>query len=326
MNRREFITLLGGAAVWPLAARAQQPAMPVIGFLRNSSRDDSVDLVAAMRQGLKQTGYVEGKNLAVEYRFADNQFDRLPALAADLVRRQVAVIIAGGNASSLAAKAATTTIPVVFSTGDDPVQIGLVSNLGRPGGNVTGVSFLSSAPLAAKRIDLLHQLTPKVVTLAYLSNPNNPVLEHELSEVRRGAEALGLQILVLSVGSERDLESAFARLARERAVALFVGGDSLFNSLRDRLVALAARQALPTMYYLREFTVAGGLISYGASITEAYRQAGIYAGGVLKGASPADLPVVLPAKFELVINLTTAKAFGLDVPLSLLIRADELLE
>jgi putative ABC transport system substrate-binding protein len=232
------------------------------------------------------------------------------------------VVIAGGNASSLAAKAATTTIPVVFSTGDDPVQIGLVSNLGRPGGNVTGVSFLSTATLAAKRVDLLHQLMPKVVTLAYLTNPNNSILEHELREV----EALGLQILVLSVGSERDLEAAFARLAQERAVALFVGGDSLFNSLRDRLVALAARQALPTMYYLREFTAAGGLMSYGASITEAYRQAGIYAGGVLKGANPGDLPVVLPTKFELVINLTTAKALGLEVPLSLLIRADELLE
>ncbi len=327
MRRRNFIALLAGAtAAWPLAARAQQPAMPVIGFLRNTSRDDSVELLAAVRQGLKQSGFVESRNLAVEYRFADNQLDRLPALVADLVRRQVGVVIAGGNASSLAAKAATTTIPVVFSTGDDPVQIGLVSNLGRPGGNVTGVSFLSTATLAAKRVDLLHQLMPKVVTLAYLTNPNNSILEHELREVRRAAEALGLQILVLSVGSERDLEAAFARLAQERAVALFVGGDSLFNSLRDRLVALAARQALPTMYYLREFTAAGGLMSYGASITEAYRQAGIYAGGVLKGANPGDLPVVLPTKFELVINLTTAKALGLEVPLSLLIRADELLE
>jgi putative ABC transport system substrate-binding protein len=327
MRRRNFIALLAGAtAAWPLAARAQQPAMPVIGFLRNTSRDDSVELLAAVRQGLKQSGFVESRNLAVEYRFADNQLDRLPALVADLVRRQVGVVIAGGNASSLAAKAATTTIPVVFSTGDDPVQIGLVSNLGRPGGNVTGVSFLSTATLAAKRVDLLHQLMPKVVTLAYLTNPNNSILEHELREVRRAVEALGLQILVLSVGSERDLEAAFARLAQERAVALFVGGDSLFNSLRDRLVALAARQALPTMYYLREFTAAGGLMSYGASITEAYRQAGIYAGGVLKGANPGDLPVVLPTKFELVINLTTAKALGLEVPLSLLIRADELLE
>jgi putative ABC transport system substrate-binding protein len=326
VRRRDFITLLGGAAAWPLAARAQQPAMPVVGFLRNSSRDDSVELLAAMRQGLKQTGYIEGKNLAIEYRFADNHFDRLPGLVTDLVRRQVAVIIAGGNASSLAAKAATTRIPIVFSTGDDPVQIGLVSNLGRPGGNVTGVSFLSSAALAAKRIDVMHQLMPKVVTLAYLSNPNNPVLEHELREVRTAAEVLGLQILVVSVGSEGDLEPALVGLAREPAVALLVAGDSLFSSLRDRLVALAARQALPTMYYLREYAAAGGLISYGASITEAYRQAGIYASGILKGASPADLPVVLPTKFELVINLTTAKAFGLDVPLSLLIRADELLE
>jgi putative ABC transport system substrate-binding protein len=326
VKRRAFITMLGAAAAWPLAARAQQPAMPVIGFLRNTSRDDSVELLAAMRQGLKQSGYVEGQNLAVEYRFADNQLDQLPALTADLVRRQVAVIVTGGNASSLAAKAATTTIPVVFSTGDDPVEIGLVSNLGRPGGNVTGVSFLSTATLAAKRLDLLHQLMPKVLTIAYLRNPSNRILEHELREVKRAAEALGLQILVLDVDSERGLEAAFARLVQERAVALFVGGDSLFNSLRDRLVALAARQTLPTMYYLREFTAAGGLISYGASITEAYRQAGIYAGGVLKGASPADMPVVLPTKFELVINLTTAKTLGLEVPLSLLIRADELLE
>jgi|SRR5947208_498357 len=327
MKRREFITLIGGAAaVWPLAARAQQPTMPVIGFLRNTSRDDSIELLAAMRQGLKQSGYVEGKNLALEYRFADNQLDRLPVLAADLVRRQVAVIITGGNASSLAAKAATTTIPVIFSTGDDPIEIGLVSNFARPGGNVTGVSWLSTATLVAKRVDLLHQLMPQVVTIAYLWNPNNPILEHELREARTAAEALGLQILVLSVGSERDLEAAFARLAQERAVPLLVGGDSLFNSLRDRVAALAARQALPTMHYMREFTTACCLMSYGSSSTEAYRLAGIYAGAVLKGASPADLPVVLPTKFELVINLTTAKAIGFDIPLSLLIRADELLE
>jgi len=328
MKRREFITLLGGtAATWPLAARAQQPPampVPVIGFLRNSTRDDSVELLAAMRQGLKQSGYVEGKNLAIEYRFADNQLDRLPAMAADLVDGQVAAIIASGNAASLAAKAATKTIPVVFSTGDDPIQIGLASSLARPGGNVTGVSFLTGGTLAAKRLDLLHQLMPTVVTIAYLSNPNNR--SRQLREVRKAAEALGLQILVLSVDSERDLEAAFARLGQQRAVALLVGADSLFFSLRERLVSLAARQALPTMYYLREYAAAGGLMSYGASITDSIRQVGIYAGGVLKGAKPADMPVVLPTKFELVINLTTAKALGLEVPLSLLIRADELLE
>jgi putative ABC transport system substrate-binding protein len=326
LNRRELIALLGGtAAAWPLAVRAQQSAIPVIGFLRNTSRHDSVELLAAMRQGLKQAGFVEGNNLAVEYRYADSQLDRLPALAADLVHRQVALIIAGGNASSLAAKAATTTIPVVFSTGDEPVQIGLVSSLGRPGGNVTGVSFFSSTTLAGKRLDLLHEVVPKVDTIAYLMNPNNP-FEHELRELRKTADALGLKIFVVSAGSDSDIEAAFARLAQERAGALLISSDSWLNSLRERLIALSARQALPTMYLLREFTAAGGLMSYGASMTEAYRQAGIYAGGILKGAQPAELPIVLPSKFELVINLTTAKALGIDVPLSLLIRADEMID
>jgi putative ABC transport system substrate-binding protein len=300
--------------------------MPVIGFLRNTTRDDSADLLAAMHQGLRQTGHIEGSNVAVEYRFADNQLDRLPAMAADLVHRQVVVIIAGGDASSLAAKAATTTIPVVFSTGFDPIEIGLVTNLSRPGGNVTGVSFFSSVDLAAKRLDLLHQLIPKVAIIAYLMNPNSPIAELELSEVRQAAHSLRRQILVLSVGSERDLEAAFASLAQQRPVALLVSGHSLFTGLRNRLVALAARQALPTMHYLREFTATGGLMSYGASFTDSYRQAGIYAGEILKGAKPADLPIVLPTKYEFVINLTTAKALGLDVPLSLLIRADELIE
>jgi putative ABC transport system substrate-binding protein len=268
--------------MWPLAARAQQPAMPMIGFLRNTTRDDSANLLAALSQGLKQSGYVEGKNLMIEYRFADNQLDRLPATAADLVGRQVAVIIAGGNASSLAAKTATRTIPVVFSTGDDPVTDGLVPNLHRPGGNVTGVSFLSTATLAAKRLDLLHELAPKVATIAYLLNPNNPILEHELMEVRKAANALRAQIIVQSAGGEPDLEAVFARLTQQHAGALLVGGDSLFNSLRERIVSLAARHALPTMYYLREFATAGGLISYGASIIDAYRQAGIYAGGYSK--------------------------------------------
>jgi putative tryptophan/tyrosine transport system substrate-binding protein len=326
LKRREFITLVGSAAVWPLAARAQQSAIPVIGFLRNTKRDDSADLLAAMHQGLRQTGYIEGKNVAIEYRFADNQLDRLPGMAADLVQRQVAVIVAGGDASSLAAKAATTTIPIVFSTGFDPVEIGLVTNLSRPGGNVTGVSFFSSVGLAAKRLELLHQLVPKVAVIAYLMNPNSPIAELELAELRQAAHSLGRQILVVSVGNERELDLAFASLAQERSVAVLVSGHSLFSGLRNRLVALAARQALPTMHYLREFTATGGLMSYGASFTDSYRQAGIYAGEILKGAKPADLPIVLPTKFELVINLTTAKALGLDVPLSLLIRADELIE
>ncbi|HMF26000.1 MAG TPA: ABC transporter substrate-binding protein [Pseudolabrys sp.] len=326
MRRRAFITLLGGAAVWPLAARAQQPTMPVIGFIRNTTRDDSADLLKAMHQGLRQTGYVEGRNVAVEYRFADNQLDRLPMMAADLVRRQVAVIVAGGDASSFAAKAATTTIPVIFSTGFDPIEIGLVTSLSRPDGHVTGVSFFSTLGTAAKRLDLLDQLMPKDAIIAYLMNPNSRTGEPELGEVKNAAHSLGRQILILGVSSEREVELALARLAQHRSVALLVGGHSLFTGLHKRLVVLTARQALPTMHYLREFTAAGGLMSYGASITEAYRQAGIYAGGVLKGASPADMPVVLPTKFELVINLTTAKAFGLDVPLSVLIRADELLE
>jgi ABC-type uncharacterized transport system substrate-binding protein len=326
MRRREFLVLLGGAAGWPLAASARQLAAPVIGFLRNTSRNASEEkILAAMHQGLKKSGYAEGTNLVVEYRFADNELDRLPALAADLVRRQVAVIVAGGNAASLTAKAATTTIPVVFTTGSDPIQLGLVSSLNRPGGNVTGVSFLPSA-LGVKRLQLLHELVPKVATIAYLANPHDPNFEQELQEMRAGADALSRHVLLLSVGSERDLVPAFARLAEGRAGALLVGADSLFLSLSDRLVALAMRQALPMMHYLREVTAAGGLMSYGASITDSYRQAGIYTGGILKGASPADLPIVLPTRFELVINLTTAKTLGIDVPLSLMVRADEIID
>jgi len=265
-------------------------------------------------------------NVAVEYRFADNKLDRLPEMAADLVRRQVAVIVAGGDASSFAAKAATTIIPVVFSTGFDPVEIGLVTNLSRPGGNVTGVSFFSGVGLVAKRLELLHQLIPKVAIIAYLGNPNSPTAELELNELRQAAHSLGRQILVLSVGSERELEAAFGSLAQQRSGALLVGGHSLFSGLRDRLVALAARQALPTMHYLREFTANGGLMSYGASFTDSYRQAGIYAGRILKGAKPADLPIMLPTKFEFVINLQTARLLRIDVPLPLLAVADEVIE
>jgi putative tryptophan/tyrosine transport system substrate-binding protein len=325
-RRREFITLVGSGAAWPLVARAQQPARPVIGFLRNTRREDSTDLLAAMHQGLRQTGYVEGRNVAVEYRFADNQLDRLPAMAADLVHRPVAVIVAGGDASAFAAKAATTTIPVVFSTGFDPIEIGLVTSLSRPGGNVTGVSFFSSVGPTAKRLGFLDQLMPKDAIIAYLMHPNCATAELELSELRQAAHSLGRQILVLSVGSERELEAAFAGLAQQRSVALLVGGHSLFSGLRNRLVALAARQAVPTMHYVREFTLAGGLMSYGASFTDSYRQAGIYAGEILKGAKPADLPIMLPTKFEFVINLKTAMALGLDVPMPLLVQADEVIE
>jgi putative tryptophan/tyrosine transport system substrate-binding protein len=326
-DRRAFITLLGGAVVaWPLAARAQESRIPVIGFIRNTTRDDSADLLKAMHQGLAQTGYVEGRNVAVEYRFADNQLDRLPTMAADLVRRQVAVIVAGGDASSFAAKAATTTIPIIFSIGFDPIEIGLVTSLSRPGGNVTGVSFFSTLGTAAKRLDLLDQLMPKDAIIAYLRNPNSPTGEPELGEVENAAHSLARQILILSVGSERELEPTLASLAQHRSVALLVSGHSLFTSLRKRLVVLTARQALPTMHYLREFTATGGLMSYGASVTDAYRQAGIYAGRILKGEKPGDLPVMLPTKFELVINVKTAKALGLEIPDKLLALADEVIE
>jgi len=327
MKRREFITLLGSMTVaWPLVARSQQPTIPVIGFIRNTTRDDSADLLKAMHLGLRQTGSVEGRNVTVEYRFADNQLDRLPTMASDLVRRQVAVIVTGGDASSFAAKAATATIPIIFSTGFDPIEIGLVTSLSRPGGNVTGVSFFSTLGTAAKRLDLLDQLMPKDAIIAYLRNPNSPTGEPELGEVENAAHSLGRQILILSVGSERELESALASLAQHRPVALLVSGHSLFTGLRKLLVVLAARQALPTMHYLREFTATGGLMSYGASVTDAYRQAGIYAGEILKGAKPADLPVEQAVKVELVVNLKTAKTLGLDVPTTLLLRANEVIE
>jgi putative ABC transport system substrate-binding protein len=327
MKRRGFITLLGGTIIaWPLVAQTQQPAMPTIGFIRNTTRDDSADLLKAMHQGLRQAGYVEGRNVTVEYRFADNQLDRLPTMAADLVRRQVAVIVAGGDASSFAAKAATIAIPVIFSTGFDPIEIGLVTSLSRPGGNVTGVSFFSTLGTAAKRLDLLDQLMPKDAIIAYLRNPNSPTGEPELGEVENAAHSLGRQILIVSVGSERELEPALAGLSQYRSVALLVSGHSLFTGLRGRLVVLTARQTLPTMHYLREFTATGGLMSYGASVTDAYRQAGVYAGEILKGAKPADLPIVLPTKYEFVINLKTAKAFGLEIPDKLLAVADEVIE
>jgi putative ABC transport system substrate-binding protein len=327
MRRREFITAIAGsAAAWPLAAGAQQSAMPVIGFIRNTTRDDSADLLKAMHQGLRETGYVEGTNVAVEYRFADNQLDRLPTMAADLVRRQVAVIVTGGDASSFAAKAATTTIPIIFSTGFDPIEIGLVTSLSRPSGNVTGVSFFSTRGTVAKRLDLLDQLMSKDAIIAYLRNPNSPTGEPELDEVERAARSLGRQILVLNAGSERELEPALASLAQYRPVALLVGGYSLFTGLHKRLVVLTARQAVPTMHYLREFTSTGGLMSYGASVTDAYRQAGIYAGEILKGTKPADLPIVLPTKYEFVINLKTAKALGITIPPNLLALADEVIE
>jgi putative tryptophan/tyrosine transport system substrate-binding protein len=326
MKRREFITLLGGTAVaaWPLAASAQQPAMPVIGFLYAGSPEASAHLVAAFRKGLSEMAYVEGQNVAVEYRFAHSQFDLLPELAADLVRRPAAVIVANVSAV-FAVKAATTTVPVVFATGGDPLGDGLVNSLNRPGGNITGVSFLSSA-LGAKQLQLLRQLVPKATVIAALADPNYPNAEIQLRHLQEAARSVGLQIRVVKASNEREIDAAFASLVQQRADALVSGGGAFLFSQRSQIIALAARHAVPAIYPPREFPAAGGMMSYGASITDAYRQVGVYAGRILKGEKPADLPVMQPTKFELVINLKTARALGLDVPATLLAIADEVIE
>ena len=324
MRRRAFITLLGGAAAWPLAARAQQPSMPVVGFLRSTSSADSRNLVAAFRQGLREAGFVEGQDYAIEYRWADNQLDRLPSLVADLLRRPVAVIV-GNTPSALAAKAATKTVPIVFATWGNPVREGLVASLNRPGGNVTGVSFIS-VELGAKRLGLLRELRPGAARIAVFVDPKFPTIERFISEVRDAASAMGQQIEVLYIGSDREIESAFTMLVQRGAGALLCGSGGLLYSRRDLIVALAARHRTPAIYDQRDYVAAGGLMSYAPSFTDAYRQAGIYAGRILKGEKPAGLPVMQPTKFELVINLTTAKALGLDVPPTLLATADEVIE
>ena len=325
MKRRAFLTLLGGAAAsWPLLLRAQQRGMPVVGFLRSTSLADSAHLVAAFRQGLKEAGFVEGQNVAVEYRYADNERDRLPALAADLIRRPVAVI-AGDSNSMIAAKAATATAPIIFVGGGNPVQQGLVVSLNRPGGNVTGVNIFSGE-LGAKRLDLLRQTVPKATTIAALVNPNTPTTEVERRDMLAAAKTLGQQLIVLDASSDRDIETAFATIVQRRTGAMLVGSGPFMNSHREQIVALAARHAIPTMSPQREFAVAGGLMSYGTSISDAYRQAGIYAGRILKGDKPADLPVMQASKFEFVINLKTAKTLGLEFHPQLLATADEVIE
>ena len=327
MERREFITVLGGAAaVWPFAARAQQPTMPVIGFLSGVSPQSYVHVVAAFRQGLKEAGYVEGQSIVIEYRWAQNEIDRLPTLAADLVNRQVAVIATTGTPSAFAAKAATTTIPIVFEVGFDPVTIGLVASLSRPGGNLTGVTNLG-VEVEAKQLELLHELAPTATTIALLVNPTNRTLADVLSrDMQPAADKLGLKLQVLNASTDRDFDTVFTTLARHRPGALLIGADIFFISRSQQLAALAVRYAIPASFYFREFVVAGGLMSYGGSFTEAHRQVGVYVGRILKGDKPADLPVLRPTKFELVINLKTAKALGLTVPAALLTAANEVIE
>ena len=327
MRRREFITLLGGATVvWSLTAHAQRPAMPVIGLLGSSSADNSFHVMAALRAGLNESGFVEGQNVAVEYRWADDNYDRLPALATELVNRQVAVIVTtGAEPSALAAKAATTKIPIIFVIDGDPVSIGLVDSLNRPGGNVTGMSLIASA-LEAKRLELLRELVPKSTLIAVLVNPDYPDTDFQVGGLEAAASDSGQKIYVLNARSEHELDTAFTTIFQQRASALLVAADPVFNRLHNQIVALVARYKVPAIYESREFVAAGGLISYGASIADAYRGAGIYAGKILKGAKPADLPVQQPTTFELVINLNAAKAIGLEIAPTLLVRADEVIE
>jgi putative ABC transport system substrate-binding protein len=326
INRRAFISLLGGtAAAWPFAGSAQQPAMPVIGYLNLGSPESDASRLSGLRRGLSQAGYVEGRNFVIEYRWAGNEADRLPVLMADLVQLQVAVIVTAGSAPTLAAKAATTSIPIVFTVPTDPVQLGLVASLNRPGGNLTGYNGFN-AELAAKGLALLHELVSGAATIGFLENPSNPVFELTTRDVLGAASAMGLKVQILEAHSDREIDAAFASLVQTQTRALLVGSDVFFNNRIEHIVALAARYAIPTMYAFREFVAAGGLISYGTSLIENYRQVGLYTGRILKGEKPADLPVMQATKIELIINLKTANALGLAMPDKLLALADEVIE
>jgi putative tryptophan/tyrosine transport system substrate-binding protein len=325
LKRRQFITLLGGAAVWPLAARAQHSAKPVVGFLHAASLEANRNPVEAFVRSLSQTGYAEGKNVAIEYHWANGQYDRLPALAAELVRRQVSVIAAGTPVAALAAQKATTSIPVVFGLGSDPVKDGLVANLARPGGNITGATFFSNL-LDAKRLSLLHQLAPDAKVIAVLLNPKNANAELEKQDTQEAARTLGLELVVVQASTEREIDDSVGSLSQQHARALLVAGDAFLNGRADQIAKLAVRYALPTCFTLHQSAAAGGLMSYGADITDTWRQVGKYVGRILKGEKPGDLPVQQPTKFEFIVNLTTAKALGLTIPASLLSLADELID
>ena len=325
IGRRELLAALGGAAAWPLAARAQQAAMPVVGYLNFGSPESDVSRLTGLRRGLSQTGYVEGRNLVIEYRWAGNQADRLPALAADLVQLPVSVIVSPGMVATLTAKAATTSIPIVFGIANDPVQFGLVASLNRPGGNLTGFNAFAGE-LGAKGLALLHELVPGTATIGFLENPNNPIIATYERDVLAAADGIGLKVQILKASTDRQIDAAFVSLVQAGTGALLVGNDVFFNNRIEQVVALAARYAIPTMYSFHEFVVAGGLISYGTSLIETFRQLGLYAGRILKGEKPADLPVQQVTKLELSINLKTARALGLEVPAKLLAIADEVIE